>query len=508
MIIDYKQGKTGITISYVNDDQKIELENISLKDGYFNFIQAEENDTAKEPDLVSYFGYPIKKDPSKFFVHHNINYFFDVVLPKQYPDINERLKKLILPKPFSCDIETDIDPVRGYASQDDPFNPVRSISFTDETLTTLLFIVKNPEHPEFDYADEAVISNILQEALGPWFSRYEYKFKIKIFDTESEMLYSFLTAVRKYFNLLIGWNFLNFDWQYILNRCKLLNIDYKIASPQHMSVKKRIEVNANNHISIDLPAHIVMTDYMQLFKDSLTYNNLESYSLDSISELILELHKVTYTGNLKTLYDTDYLRFVAYALVDTILVMLIHKQTNLLTVDFFQSFYTGVPYMRLSQNSISEALVFKELYDNGQFLLETEKTTNTFRPYKGGFVKNPTKKNIKAVFGIDFSGLYPNAMITVGLSPDAKVDTIKTIAGKPATPEDQYTWDNYKKQGFSMSPEGRIYRMDKDYLYTRIEKKVLKQRKIFRGYEDDIFLNIKTEIEKEIKSRGLEIPHN
>lgn len=506
MIIDYKQGKNDITISYVNEQQKIELEKIPLKDGYFNFIQCENDDQAKEPDLKSYYGYSIKKDPSKYFTHHNINYFFDVVLPKEYPDINTRLKKLLLPKPFSCDIETDIDPVRGYASQDNPFNLIRSISFTDEKLTTLLFIVRNPEHPEFDYQDNAVIDNILQEALGPWYHRYEYSYKIKVFDTEEQMLYAFLHSVRKYFNLLIGWNFLNFDWQYIFNRCKMLNIDFKIASPQHMSVKRRIEINESNHITIELPAHIVLTDYMQLFKESLTYNNLESYSLDSISELVLGLNKVTYSGNLKTLYDTDYLRFCAYAIVDTILVMLIHKQTNLLTVDFFQSFYTGVPYMRLSQNAISEALIFQELYASNSFLLESEKTQNTFRSYKGGFVKNPTKKNIKAVFGIDFSGLYPNAMITVGLSPDAKVDTIKTINGRPATPEDQFTWDNYKKQGFSMSPEGRIYRMDKDYLYTRIEKKVLKQRKIFRGYEDDIFLNIKTLFENEIKSRGLEIP--
>lgn len=506
MIIDYKQGKNDITISYVNEQQKIELEKIPLKDGYFNFIQCEDDDQAKEPDLKSYYGYSIKKDPSKYFTHHNINYFFDVVLPKEYPDINNRLKKLLLPKPFSCDIETDIDPVRGYASQDNPFNPIRSISFTDEKLTTLLFIVRNPEHPEFDYQDTAVIDNILQEALGPWYHSYEYSYKIKVFDTEEQMLYAFLHSVRKYFNLLIGWNFLNFDWQYIFNRCKMLNIDFKIASPQHMSVKRRIEINESNHTTIELPAHIVMTDYMQLFKESLTYNNLESYSLDAISELVLELNKVTYSGNLKTLYDTDYLRFCAYAIVDTILVMLIHKQTNLLTVDFFQSFYTGVPYMRLSQNAISEALIFQELYASNSFLLESEKTQNVFRPYKGGFVKNPTKKNIKAVFGIDFSGLYPNAMITVGLSPDAKVDTIKTLNGRPATPEDQFTWDNYKKQGFSMSPEGRIYRMDKDYLYTRIEKKVLKQRKIFRGYEDDIFLNIKTLFENEIKSRGLEIP--
>lgn len=84
----------------------------------------------------------------------------------------------------------------------------------------------------------------------------------------------------------------------------------------------------------EIPRHRIVNDYMALVKSSQIYRNLESYSLNYIAELLLGLKKVSYTGNLRSLYKDNFPRFVGYSLVDTILVMLIHKVTNLYNGDF------------------------------------------------------------------------------------------------------------------------------------------------------------------------------
>ncbi len=264
MIIDYKQKKDGLEISYVSPNQSILVENIPLKNGYYNYVQCDEFDKQKCEGLTSFYGNPIKKEPSKYFTHHNINNFFGSDIPKDYPEVFQKINNVIIPKPFSFDIETDIDPLRGYADQKDPFNPVRSISFTDINMQTLLFIVKNPEHSVFNDLDNGYIENILKDSLGEYWNKYNFEFKIKQFDSEKDLLIAFLDAVNKYFHLLIGWNCIDYDWTYIYGRCERLGIDIKKASPTHNSGKKRFEIKSNIY-EVVLPTHRIISIIGLLF---------------------------------------------------------------------------------------------------------------------------------------------------------------------------------------------------------------------------------------------------
>ena len=104
----------------------------------------------------------------------------------------------------------------------------------------------------------------------------------------------------------------------------------------------------------------------------------------------------------------------------------------------------------------------------------------------------------------------------MGLSPEAKIDEIQMeghfetnkdgkqvwfSTGFPANESENQKWLKYRKLGYSLSPMGRIYKMDKDYLYVRIEKKLLAQRKVFKGHMEDIYLNIIPKLKKEINER-------
>jgi DNA polymerase elongation subunit (family B) len=217
--------------------------------------------------------------------------------------------------------------------------------------------------------------------------------------------------------------------------------------------------------------------------------------------MILGLKKIMYTGNLRTLYQQDPNKFIAYAIIDTILVMLIHKKTNLYDVDFFEAYFNGIAYNKISQNTISEALVYNELRSENIFLLSEEYNVTVKQKYEGGYVKLPLQKIIEACIGVDFSGLYPNSIITIGISPERKVDTIKVDAnGYPKTQEDMDIWLKYKAQNCCLSPLGRIYSLEGgDGLFPRIEKKLIAQRKIFKGHAEDIYLNVKQKITERIK---------
>ena len=57
-----------------------------------------------------------------------------------------------------------------------------------------------------------------------------YKFTYKYFPNEADMLIDFLTFIKD-IPALTGWNFVGYDWLYIINRCKLLSIEYSFISP-------------------------------------------------------------------------------------------------------------------------------------------------------------------------------------------------------------------------------------------------------------------------------------
>lgn len=508
MIIDVVQKSEGPELSYVTEDGRIDIVPVTLIEGYYQYTACDDYDSQKITNIKSFRNSAIKKEEAKYFTHHNVNEFLGIDLRENYPDVYKLVSPLRMPLPFSVDIETEITDEFGYSSVEDVENRVLSISVTDIEMGSILFIIKNPLHPDITESDKLEIDTVLIESLGSeFYSKYQFDYNIRIFDDEIDMLNTFFECINKYFHSIIGWNFIGYDWQYLFNRAKKLGIDPKKASPKNRLTKKSLEINDHEKLDYEIPTHRTINDYMMFFKDSQKYANLEAYSLNYVSEFILGLNKVAYDGNLRTLYETNYPKFIGYAFIDTILVMLLHKATNLYNSDFFQSYYTNVPYQKISQNSISEALIYNELRSQNIFLLESEKNVGVKRKYIGGYVKAPTKKFVESISGLDFNALYPFTIITVGLSPEMKVDSIEVNEdGFPANVIAQEKWNKYKSMGYCLSPMGRIYDVTTDGLYVRIEKKLQKERKIFKNHKEDIYINVIPMIEAEMLKRGMKVP--
>ena len=507
MLIDIVQNKDNVSVSYVNENNKIDIINIPLKYGYYKYVSAEEFEKDNINIVKNLRSFKrnslIKREPDRYFSKHNLNEFINYEVKEEFPEIYEKISSLNIPLPFSVDIETDITDEFGYSDQYKTENRILSITITDFNLNSLIFVLKNPEQPNFTDFENIQIKDYINQALGDAYkNKYEYNFQIKVFETEFEMLNAFLDCVNKYFQSIIGWNFLGYDWLYIMNRCKLLGIPISKASPINKISKNRFEVSNAETINLEIPTHRIIGDYMLMFKDSLIYNNLESYSLNNCAEHVLNLKKVMYEGNLRKLYQEEYLKFIAYALIDTILVMLIHRATNLYSVDFFEAYYNKIFYSKISQNSISEALVYNNLREENLFFLEEEFNKPVKREYLGGYVKNPTKKIVNSMIGIDFSGLYPNSIITCGISPERKVDSIVVENGKPATLVDEIKWNKYKTDGnYILTPTGRIYDNTTDGIFIKIEKKLINERAIFKGHKNDLYLKLIPKLEELIKQK-------
>lgn len=506
MLIDYTQNKDKFVLSFVNDKKQIEIMNIPLKYGYYRYVKSEYPDGTEIPNLKAFkHGSLIKREPTKMFRNHNLNEFINFEVKTEYPEIYEKIMGLNIPNPVSVDIETDITDEFGYSSPEKAENKILSISVTDINLNSILFVLENRNHPVISEKDNAEIKRMVLETLGEDYAKkYEYKTAIVSFKTEHELLSQFLVYINKYFQSVIGWNFKAYDWLYITNRAKKLGINLGITSPTGKINKLRHKISDIEHIDIEVPAHRIIADYMFMFKDSMIYKNLESFSLNYVSGFILGLNKVVFSGNLRKLYEQEYNKFLAYAFVDTILVMLIHKTTNLYSVDFFECYKNKIFYAGLCQNSISESLIYNTLREKNIFYLEDDFNRPEKRSYLGAYVKAPTKKFSNAMVGIDFSSLYPNSIITCGISPERKVDSIETVNGKPKTLKDEMVWQKYAESGnYILSPMGRIYENSTDGLYVEIEKRLIAERSVFTGYKDDIYINIIPRLENEITKRGL-----
>ena len=507
MLVDYVLAKDSTReqdyyceLSYTNQEGMIEVEKVYFEGGFPSFTECDELDPEKI-DILSYSGKPLKYELKPNIKYFDAHHLLDSIIKEKEPELYLKYSQLNMPRVFSVDIETEITDEFGYSSPEKAENRILSISVTSDNFNTMLFCIDGEKYEKLDECDKSYINGILEDSLGEFYHQHEYNYNIKSFQTEFDMLNSFLTYVNKYFHTTIGWNVLDFDWNYIQNRCKRLGINYFKSSPVGKKCPPKNSINEGLMTNIDTPQHRLQIDYMNLFKASYEYQNLSSFSLNAVSEEILGLNKVSYSGNLRTLYESDRLKFYAYALVDTILVMLLHHTTALLNVNIFQSYYIGIPYMKLNQNPISEKLIYRYMIKRNRVFIESEFSTQEQRKYPGGFVKQPTKLTSNSTMGLDFNSLYPNSMITSILSFETKHnDTIEVNEfGRPKNDTEMDKWLRYKALGYALAPTGRLYKKSENgSIITDIEEDLLKERGKFKKIFADIYLKYIPLIESKI----------
>ena len=474
MLIDVIQEKTFVKVSYVNENGQIALENLPLPpEGYTKWVICDEDDPDKDPVFHNYDGQPVKRVSANKFEDLNLTEFLTKRID---PEIQKKIFAFHKPNGFSVDIETRITDDAMPQAETAP-NDILTISITAPNMATIILTTKKPnvdkvqeilnETPVWEYCRERKIEL-------PW--KYIY------FPNEREMLIFFCQMVRKNFHLIFGWNFTWYDWKYITNRCIKLSIPWeKLMSPEEKADNDRI------------PIHRLVIDYMDAYKAGSRGNSsLLSYSLDSVAQFELGLNKLDYPLTLKELYLQDFDRFIAYAIIDTILVQLIHKKTNKIDVMFNMAYYTKVPFKSSDGNiAQTDALQFVEMYAQNQVYADV-KEVGTKEKYEGAFVKEPVYHECDFPAAWDAKSLYPSTIRAYNISPENYIG--------PCKPHEVA---KLREKGFFVSEKLSVYKNSEDGSFKRLESKLATERTIYKTAMLHIWDNFIPEVEKELKRRGL-----
>lgn len=480
MIVDIVQKASHIDVSHTTQDGKIVISAVPLPpEGYQNWIICGANDPYRDHKFTHITGEPVKRVRGAKFWDLNLNEFISKRLS---PELDERLHSMHMPSMYSVDIETEI--IDGFPLPEEAKTRILSFSITAPNMKTIILSLDDKKHE----LNDDMITYWVNKALEglTWGKKHIPEtgavWVNKTFPTENAMIEYFFYLMREAMAYIGGWNFKEYDWKYIVNRCAKLGIDVEKGSPEYAIDRETY------------PIHRIIHDYMEHYKKGAVNADFESYSLETVSQYELGVGKLDYDGlSLKELYERDYSKFIAYAIVDTILVQLIHKKVA--RTDWV---FNMANYMRVGSKAVEGALVqadalcFEEMYVSGQ-VFAGMKGEVTKEEYKGGYVKQPVRKYSDYPVGYDAKALYPNTIRSLNLS-------FENYIGKASSPEEARI---YLEKGYIVTERMNVYKNDKDYLYRRIQTKLADQRAKFQEIQREIWEVTMKQVEEEAKRRGL-----
>lgn len=472
MIVDVKQKDTCVQVSYTNDHGGIDLVDIPLpKEGYTNWVLCDPTDPDKNTTIVNWDGKPVKKLSGKKFQDLNLHEFLNVHAPA---DIRELIHSNHKPYPFSVDIETEITD-DAMPDADTAPNKILSISITAPNMATVILSLKEANMPK-------VMEIVNQElAKCPWAQKFQFKVKHIVFNSERELLEYFLIKSRDIFNVIIGWNYRGYDNTYIKNRCKKLGINYNICSPTQ-------ELDHEG-----CPLHRLIIDYLDVYKERAS-TDLTNFKLDTVAEYELGMNKIKYDKTLRELYRDDYDRFIAYAIIDTILLQLIHYKTNKIDLMYNMAYYCQIPIKHAGkQISQTDGLIFKEFWNTNRVYADPRIDPKKI-PYPGAFVKEPTQHEVDFPACWDAKSLYPSASLTMRISPDAYLGKCE-----------EKDIPRLRKEGYVVTHRRSVYKQDKEYIFTKIWKGLRIERDVYKAAMFALWNELEQKVENEAHRRGIKL---
>lgn len=395
MIVDIEQKENRLSISYIGEEGNLRMMDLDVphEDQYI-WVEANPGQRA-DPSVRSWDGKTVKKKRSKFLNKFRIEEF----LMSQPEYIQERLYALNKPKMFFCDIEVEVTE-DGFPHPHLAKNAVTAIAFCNGTKVIVLGTKALP-------ADK--IKRIGEKINEHFKNFYPVEFNYYVFKSEYDMLYSFMGKAIHKMPLITGWNFIGFDWPYLVNRCKRLGIDPAISSPSRKLLSRQ-----------ELPQHRMVVDYLQIYKTwDRTVDVKENNSLDFVSKAVLGLNKIKYSGTLQDLYEQDFEQYIFYNAVDTLLVQFLHEKLQTMQTFLTLANITKVEAQKaFSPIWMAESAMIREFFKRGKIFPKVYQQDRKREGYEGAFVFKPIPGIYEWVGSFDFASLYPSIMRQWNISPE------------------------------------------------------------------------------------------
>lgn len=448
MIIDIEQHEAKLKISYIGDEGDLRMMDLAVpNDQQYIWVEANPGQKA-DPSVKSWDDKPVKKKRSRFLNKFRIEEF----LMEQPDYIKERLYALNKPKMFFCDIETEVTD-DGFPHPHLAKNAITAIAFCSGTK--VIALGTRPLNGK-------EIKRIEEKINDHFKNFYPVEFNYYAFKSEYDMLYSFFGKAIHKMPLITGWNFMGFDWPYMVNRCKRLGIDPGIASPSRQLIGKQ-----------NLPQHRLVLDYLQIYKTwDRKVDVKENNSLDFVSKAVLGVNKIKYSGTLQDLYEQDFELYIFYNAVDTLLVQFIHEKLQTMQTFLTLANITKVETQRaFSPIWMAESAMIKEFYKRGKVFPKVNHGDKKREKYEGAFVFKPIPGIYEWVGAFDFASLYPSIMRQWNISPE---NYMYNIDPTKENRDDQ-------EAGTIMTSTGAVFNDSEDSVFRTVLSDYYGQRKLAKG---------------------------
>lgn len=342
--------------------------------------------------------------------------------------------------------------------------------------------------------------------------------------SEKDLLKQFfkLTKVTN-IDMLLAWNGEGFDYPFIINRMKYLEMDLSIIDHNGLVKRKNFINQIGQKIETHIPQSYFWMDMLPVYK-FLTYTPRESYSLEAIGQAELGEGKINYQDDdmtLEDLYNKNYQKFLNYNIQDVKLLKDLDDVTGLMSLAYDLSYSYGINLEDILATTAPWAqLFYKETYENNQIIDTSNRDTEDIEFEGGNVYCNPGY--YEWIMSFDVTSMYPLlGMYSFNISPEtliypedlplelvnlkrkyfndvnATYDTISTML-KLSKEEVQGINEVLKKHNVSISPSGDYF----DLSYVGVLPKMIEsiylgrkeaKKKMFKYTQDLKDLEVGTE---------------
>lgn len=362
---------------------------------------------------------------------------------------------------------------------------------------------------------------------------YEYDDKVavkilEIMETGIEVdMYDITTIDHKFISScgILTHNCYGFDFPYIIRRIHNTIGKGKEAMLSPIGEVQMWMAKDESSTNIDI-AGISIIDYLPLYKR--LGDNLESYSLEVVSNHVLEKGKLNYgqeAASLSDLYYNNWEMYVDYNKIDAKRVAQIEEKCKFIQLTQILSLITRCPMKYTdAQTSLIEGAMLTWLRRNG--MCAPQFKGGHKEDFPGGFVKEPKIGKYEWVFSVDIQSSYPSHIITLNMSSETLMGRIAGFTEEEVMehtltrefPEftmikdgkrlifDEHKLKRFnqglKEKQFSVAPNGSVFmtnkkgtlaRFQRDYFNKRLEYKgKMKTDKANKPYWNSLQNSIKT----------------
>ena len=255
-------------------------------------------------------------------------------------------------------------------------------------------------------------------------------------ETEQLLLETFFNEMQRLDpDVIIGWNFIQFDMDFIQRKCDELELPFILGRNQQ-EVSWRHDQNNSTKTRVRSYVHVpgrCIIDGIEMLRQA--QYQFESFALDNVAEELLDRKKLLsgsfshkdYNHEIEYLFDHDKPALAAYNLEDCTLVWDIFQQTELMDFAIQRSSLTGLLLDRMGGSVASFENLYLPLLHRAGYVAPNYGEGFSDIKSPGGFVMDSRPGLYDSILVLDFKSLYPSIMRTFKIDPMGLIEGLKAV---------------------------------------------------------------------------------